>query len=219
MIEKDVRLDAYIARSAPFAQPILKYLRSAVHEACPDVEETIKWGMPFFMYKGLLCNMSAFKEHCAFGFYHGEHIVVGAGRSDRAMGQFGRITHVTDLPSRRELLAYVRKAMGLKDAEVKPVRRSGPQRKAALVVPDDFAAALRETSRAQAGFETLSPSHRREYLQWIGEAKRAETRSRRIATAVAYLREGKPLNWQYMKPRGSARAPGTRAGSVAQGTR
>jgi len=206
MVGKDARVDAYISRAAQFARPILAYLRSAVHEACPDVQEAIKWGMPFFMYKGLLCNMSAFREHCAFGFYQSDRIVVGAGRSDAAMGQFGRITRVADLPPRRELLGYVRKAMQLKDAGVKRVRPRKQQRRAALAVPHDFATALLETNGAQAGFRALSPGHRREYLQWIAQAKRAETRKRRIATAAAYLSEGKPLNWRYMQPRGGTRA-------------
>ncbi len=65
----DPRIDAYIAKSVPFAQPIMEHCRALIHEACPEVTETIKWGMPSFEYKGILCGFAAFKAHCSFGFW------------------------------------------------------------------------------------------------------------------------------------------------------
>src|SRR6187402_3013263 len=95
----DPRIDAYIAKSAAFAQPILVRLRELVHAACPDVEESIKWGMPHFLHGGkLLCGMAAFKAHCAFGFWQGR-AVLGEEADDAAMGQLGRITTLAQLPS------------------------------------------------------------------------------------------------------------------------
>jgi uncharacterized protein YdeI (YjbR/CyaY-like superfamily) len=193
---KDPRIDTYIARQQEFARPILRTLRQLVHRACPDVEETIKWGHPSFEYHGLLCGMAAFKQHATFGFWKGKLIVDGKGRDlDAAMGQFGRLTSVDDLPAKRVLLGYVKKAMALNESGVRQKRlvRARP----ALRVPAAFAAALARHPRARATFEGFSPSCRREYVEWIVEAKQDETRARRIATSLEWLAEGKKRNWKY----------------------
>jgi uncharacterized protein YdeI (YjbR/CyaY-like superfamily) len=194
---RDKRVDAYIAKSAAFARPILEHLRGVVHEGCPEVEETIKWGHVSFGYKGILCGMAAFKEHCTFGFWKGSLIVDAADRqSDEAMGQLGRITTLGDLPSRKKLVAYVKKAKELNDAGVKVVRKTKP--KPALETPADLLAALKKNKKANATFENFPPSHRREYVEWIVDAKTDETRQRRLAQAVEWMAEGKPRNWKYM---------------------
>jgi uncharacterized protein YdeI (YjbR/CyaY-like superfamily) len=200
MATRDPRIDAYIAKSADFARPILEHIRAVVHAACPDVEETMKWSFPNFLYKGMLCNMAAFKEHCAFGFWKGSLIVgKGDGEAEKAMGQFGRITKLSDLPSKKVLTGYIKEAMTLNDQGVKSPSRSKPKSpKPAPVVPDDLAAALAKNSAAHATFETFSPSHRREYIEWITEAKTAATRARRVETAIEWMAEGKPRNWKYM---------------------
>lgn len=194
---RDRRVDAYIAKSADFAKPILEYIREVVHEACPDVEETIKWGFPNYQYKGMLCSMAAFKEHCTFGFWKGSLVVDAADRrSDDAMGQLGRITKLSDLPPRKKLVAYVKKARELNDAGVKVVRKTKP--KPALEPPADLLAALKKNKKAHASFEGFPPSHKREYVEWIIDAKTDETRQRRLAQAVEWIAEGKPRNWKYM---------------------
>jgi uncharacterized protein YdeI (YjbR/CyaY-like superfamily) len=196
---RDPRVDAYIARSAEFARPILEHLRETVHAACPDVEETIKWGAPTFMYHGMLCGMAAFKQHCTFGFWKGSLVVDAAhDRSDEAMGQFGGIRSVADLPPKRTLAGYVRRAAKLNEEGVK-APRAQKGRKQPLPVPDDLAAALRRNPRALGVFEKFPPSHRREYVEWIVEAKRAETRERRIAQAVEWIADGKQRNWKYAR--------------------
>ena len=200
MATRDPRIDAYIAKSAGFARPILTYLREVVHAACPDVEETMKWSRPHFLYKGLLCGMSAFKEHCAFGFWNGS-LIVGKGETetDEGMGQFGRITKLSDLPSKKALTAYIKKAMELNEAGVKSPTRSKPKAaKPEPVAPDDLAAALDRHPAARAAFDGFSPSHKREYIEWITEARTQATRTRRIETAVEWIAEGKPRNWKYM---------------------
>jgi len=191
------RTDAYIEKSADFAQPILRHLREVVHSACPDVEETWKWSFPHFDYKGIMCSMAAFKNHCAFGFWNAE-AVVGDDAKEGAMGQFGPITSVKDLPPKKVLVGYVRKAMALKDAGAKPKRAAKPKRPAAVGVPEDLAAALAKNAKAAKAFGDFSPSHRREYVEWITEAKREATRAKRVAQAVAWLAEGKPRNWKHM---------------------
>ncbi len=201
MAQRDDRIDAYIARSAEFAQPILTHLRAIVHEACPDVEETMKWSFPHFQYQGMMCSMAAFKEHCAFNFWKSSLIVEWGGEPvEKAMGQFGRVTRVADLPSRKVLISYVKQAMKLNEEGVKSPTRTKPRDKAPreVMVPEDLAAALAASSAAQASFEKFSPSHRREYIEWITEAKTEATRTRRIAQAVEWMAEGKPRNWKYM---------------------
>ncbi|HTI65498.1 MAG TPA: YdeI/OmpD-associated family protein [Gemmatimonadaceae bacterium] len=194
---RDKRVDTYVARSADFARPILEHIREIVHEGCPEVEETIKWGFPNYQYKGMLCSMAAFKEHCTFGFWKGSLIVDAADRrSDEAMGQLGRITRLSDLPPRKKLVGYVRKAKELNDAGVKVAKPSKP--KPALEPPADLLAALKKNKKAQAAFDKFPPSHRREYVEWIVEAKTDATRQRRLAQAVEWMAEGKPRNWKYM---------------------
>lgn len=198
MAARDPRVDAYIAKSAEFARPILTHIREVVHAACPDVEETMKWSRPHFQYKGLLCGMSAFKEHCAFGFWKGG-LVVGEGAEDEGgMGQFGRITRLSDLPSKKVLTGYVKKAMELNESGVKSPTRSKPKEpRPEAVVPDDLAAALAATPKARAAFDKFPPSHRREYIEWITEAKTSATRTRRLETAIQWMAEGKSRNWKY----------------------
>jgi len=194
---RDPRVDAYIAKAAEFARPILTYLRRTVHAACPQVTETIKWGMPHFEHHGILCHMAAFKRHCAFGFWKSSRVIATTARAAEAMGQFGRITSRADLPSQRVLVALVRKAARLNKAGVKsPTRRLKPRRGPPRV-PADLRAALERNASARAAFKALPPSGRREYTEWLTEAKRAETRARRLERTLAWLSEGKPRNWQY----------------------
>lgn len=193
---RDPRIDAYIGKSAEFARPILTHLRALVHEACPQAEETLKWGMPTFMHHGILCGVGAFKQHCTFGFWK-HKLVVGAGRYDDAMGQFGRITKMSDLPPKKELVAFIRKAAQLNEAGIR-VERPKAKPRPAPRAPDDFAAALKKNRRAQAIYDAFTPGMQREYVDWITEAKREETRAKRIAQAVEWIDEGKQRNWKYM---------------------
>jgi uncharacterized protein YdeI (YjbR/CyaY-like superfamily) len=196
---KDARVDGYIAKAADFAKPILTQLRKTVHQACPDVEETMKWSFPHFVYHGMLAGMASFKEHCAFGFWKGRLIVSpDDNRAREAMGHFGRITALSDLPPKRVLMGYLKKAMQLNEEGIKLERRSPTSRKP-LPVPPELKRALARNTKAAARFESFSPSHRREYSEWIGEAKSEETRQRRLNTAVEWMAEGKPRDWKYTR--------------------
>lgn len=197
---RDPRIDAYIAKSADFARPILEHLRVVIHEGCPDAEEAIKWGMPSFLYRGrILCGIAAFKQHCALGFWGGRGLVGNEARHDDAMGQFGRITSLADLPSKKALIGHVKHAMRLGDerAAAPPVPRKPP--KPAPDTPDDLAAAFKKNRKAAATYAAFSPSCKREYVEWIVEAKREETRAKRIAQAVEWMAEGKQRNWKYQQ--------------------
>lgn len=199
MAKRDPRVDDYIEKSADFARPILRHLREVVHAGCPDVEETMKWSRPHFEYHGPMAFVGAFKEHCTFGFWKPE-LVLGAAAAEGGMGHFGRIISVEDLPPKKVLVGYVKKAARLNEAGVKPARASRPRKpKAELAVPDVLVAALRKNRKANGVWEAFAPSHRREYAEWIAEAKRDETRARRVAQAVEWIAEGKQRNWKYMK--------------------
>jgi len=197
MGSRDPRVDAYVERAAEFARPILRHLREVVHGACPDVVETIKWGHPQFEYKGPFCGMAAFKAHAAFGFWkHALVVPDDGGKAKGGMWAFGRLTAVADLPSKAVLARYVKKAMGLNDEGIKVVRRkAGPKKP--MRTPRELEAALAKHAKARATYEAFSPSHRREYAEWIGEAKRPETRQRRVDTAIEWLAEGKARNWKH----------------------
>jgi uncharacterized protein YdeI (YjbR/CyaY-like superfamily) len=200
------KVDIYLAKTRPFALPIMTHLRELVHKGCPEVEETIKWSRPFFEYRGaILGNMSAFKEHCSFGFW-GEEIgaVLREAKVLQAdgMGSLGRITTVKDLPSDKQMLGLIRQAAGFIAsgnytspiaARNKVVKAPKPQ----VETPTEFTAALKKDKKAAAVFAAFSPSCKREYVEWIAEAKRAETREKRIATALEWIAEGKQRNWKY----------------------
>ena len=193
----DPRIDAYIVRQAEFARPILEHLRAAVHAACPEAEETLKWSMPHFLYKGqMLAGMAAFKAHATFGFWRAKEVLGETGAERDAMGQFGRLASVADLPPDDVLQALIRKAMALTDAGSRPARpKAAP--KPELETPPELDAALSANPAARATFDGFPPSCRREYIEWVVEAKRPETRAKRLAEAVEWMAEGKRRNWKY----------------------
>ncbi len=194
---RDERVDAYIERQAAFAKPILSKLRDAVHAACPDCDETLKWSMPSFMYKGrILANMAAFKAHATFGFWQAKQVVGETGHERDAMGSFGRLTRVEDLPDEATLRSLVEKAVALIDSGEKSPRPT-KQPKPDLEMPADLEAALASNAAARAAYDGFPPSGRREYVEWLTEAKRPETRAKRLAQAVEWMAEGKRRHWKY----------------------
>lgn len=201
----DVRVDAYIAKCKPYAQPILEHLRELVHKACPDVVETIKWSHAFFEYKGvILANMAGFNEHCSFGFWGKEMVDVlneaGLLQGD-AMGSLGKITSVKDLPPNKQMLGILKQAAGFIDAGKYTSSMARPrvaqEPKKPVETPPEFEKALKANKAAAAVFGKFSPSCKREYIEWIAEAKREETREKRIVQAVEWIAEGKQRNWKY----------------------
>lgn len=198
-MSRDPRVDEYIEQAAPFASPILEHLRQLVHRHCPEVVETMRWSTPHFDYRGQpLCQMAAFKRHCAFGFWKGALLIDESAERKSAMGDFGRITRLEDLPEEPALAQLIVAAMRLTVTGVKTPSRKHPQEsRPELVMPAELVEALSTDAPARMQFEAMSPSHRREYLEWVCEAKRPETRTRRIGQTLAQLREGKSLNWKY----------------------
>jgi len=193
---RDPRVDAYIEASNPFARPILKRLRALAHKHCPDCEETIKWSSPHFSYKGkMYCGMSAFKEHCAFGFWH--PMMRRDDNSLEGMGSFGKIKSVGDLPPEAEFAKMAREAMKLTDGNVKAPPKPKKVREP-IVVPASLKAALAKNKKANATFDAFSYSHQKEYVEWITEAKRDETRDARVKQAIEWMAEGKARHWKYM---------------------
>jgi uncharacterized protein YdeI (YjbR/CyaY-like superfamily) len=195
-MKTDPRIDAYIdSKVADFAKPILRHLRDVMHEGCPEGEETLKWSHPSFMYKGkILAGFAAFKAHATFGFWSGSQVLQNDAEAT-AMGQFGRLTSLDDLPDRQALLSLTHKAMKLIDDGVKPVRNKTV--KAPFTVPQDLQAAIDGAPTAKATWDGFPPSCQREYVEWVTEAKRDETRAKRLAQTVEWLNEGKRRNWKY----------------------
>lgn len=197
-MKTDPRIDDYIAAAAPFAQPILAELRARVHASCPELEETLKWSSPAFVYRGkLLGVMAAFKQHAAFNLWQGAKVVDEDTAAREGMGQFGKLLTVADLPSQVEMKRWLRKAMALIEAGEGRGGTRSAQPKAALEAPGDLLAALAAKPAAQSHFSAFSPAKRREYIEWVIEAKRAETRAKRIEQAVEWIAEGKARHWKY----------------------
>ena len=206
MGKKDKRVDAYIAKAQPFAKPILQHLRKLVHKACLDVQETIKWGMPAYEYKGILCGMAAFKQHAVFGFWKsrllkdpnnhlGERHVDGG----EAMGNLGRLTSVKDLPPDKAILDFIAQARRLNDDGIRLPAKPKSKVKQKLVIPAYLTAALKKNKKAFVAFESFSYSHKKEYIEWLTEARTDETRNKRLATTIEWLRESKSRHWKYVK--------------------
>lgn len=195
----DPRIDAYIEKSAEFARPILTHIRKLVHKACPDVEETMKWSMPHFDFKGPLCHMAAFKQHAAFGFWKQQLLDQDAFPAEKtAMGGFGRVETRKDLPSDKILLGLIRQAMELNEKGIQlPKKPAG--KKADLPVPEELADALKKNKKASEVFEKFPPGKRKEYIEWINDAKTEATREKRLTTAIEWIGEGKSKNWKYDK--------------------
>lgn len=203
MEKRDLRIDAYIAKAQPFAQPVLKKLRTLIHEGCPEVKETIKWGMPSFEYKGPFCSFAAFKQHAVFGFWKGalikdknNFLKERASQGGEAMGNMGRVTSMDDLPPDKVILDFIKQAKKLNDDGIKLPSRAKKE-KPPVVVPDYFITALKRSKKALANFEVFPPSHKREYVLWITEAKTEATREKRMETALEWIAEGKGKNWKY----------------------
>lgn len=203
MGKRDPKVDMYIEKANDFAKPILVHLRELLHQACPDVEESIKWGMPNFGYAGaMMCNMAAFKAHCAFGFWKGkimkdpEQIISEVGNT--AMGSFGRITDVKELPDDKIIIAYIKEAMRLNEEGIK-VPSKQPKNRQELEIPEYLNAELEQHKKAKEVWDGFSYSHKKEYVEWLTEAKTEATRLKRLEKAMEMMEEGKPRNWKYMK--------------------
>ncbi len=201
MVKKDKRIDFYIAKSASFAQPILKHLRQLVYKADPDIQETVKWGFPHFEHKGIVCSMASFKEHCTFLFWKASLMSdtsnIFKQTANTAMGQLGRLEKLSDLPPDKVLIEYIKEAVQLNKENVKAPLKSSEKKK--LKIPEYFLSALKKNKKAIKNFEDFSYSHKKEYVEWITEAKTDATKEKRVATAVEWISEGKGRNWKYVK--------------------
>jgi uncharacterized protein YdeI (YjbR/CyaY-like superfamily) len=200
MAKRDPRIDAYIAKAAPFARPILSHLRELLHEYCPDLTEEFKWSRPHFDYHGPMCGMGAFKNHASFGFWKWRLLKDPTNQlrpiSEDGMGNFGKLTSLEDLPSEKTIGSLIRQAAKLNEEGIKAtpgVRKPKPP----LKTPPYLTSALKKNKKAGETFESFSPSHRREYIEWLTEAKSEETREKRLATTIEWLTEGKARNWKY----------------------
>lgn len=202
MAKKEKAIDAYISKSADFAKPILNHIRELVHKTCPGVEEKLKWSFPHFDYKGeMMCSMAAFKQHAVFGFWKAslmkDPVLVETAKSEVAMGHLGRLTSVKDLPPDKKMIAWIKEAILLNDKGIKLAAKPKATDKKELTIPDYFIKALAKNKKAKQVFESFAFSHKKEYVQWITEAKTEDTRNKRMTTALEWLNEGKSRNWKY----------------------
>lgn len=200
MKNTDKRVDEYIENAQDFAQPILRHLRQLVHTAYPDIQETIKWGMPYFEYKGLVCGLASFKQHVAFGFMK-ESLMSDPHKlfknEGEAMGSLGKIMSMDDLPEDKILITYIKEAVRLNEQGVKKERPKTTLK--SIKTSEDLLKALKKNKKAFVTFENFSSYNKKEYIEWIEEGKTDETRNRRIETAIEWMSEGKVRNWKYMK--------------------
>ncbi|MBI5731193.1 MAG: YdeI/OmpD-associated family protein [Ignavibacteriales bacterium] len=203
MGKKDPRVDTYISKSQDFAKPILEHFRWLVHKVCPEVEETIKWGVPSFDYKGPYIMIAAFKQHCAIIFWKASLMkdprLMENAKSEVAMGHLKKITSLKDLPSEKTLISYLKEAAKLNADGIKLPSRSKSKKKKELVIPNYFTKELKKNKKALETFNNFSYFRKKEYVEWITEAKTDETKNKRIATALDWLAEGKSRNWKYAR--------------------
>jgi uncharacterized protein YdeI (YjbR/CyaY-like superfamily) len=203
MPETDPRVDAYIEKAAPFAKPILLKLRKLIFQACPDAKETIKWSFPNYeVYGSVFCNMASFKEHCSFGFWKASLLKDPEGilhiAEKNSMGHLDKLLSTKDLPPDKVLLSYLKEAAQLNKDNIKVSKPKTAVREE-LPIPKSLAAALKKSKKALATFDGFPPSQRREYIEWITEAKTEDTLNKRLATTIEWLEEGKIRHWKYKK--------------------
>ena len=205
MGKRSPRVDEYIAKAADFAKPILEHVRELVHKGCPEVEETIKWGMPSFEYKGPFFGIASFKEHCSIGFWKASllkdpkhYLSPRANQGGEAMGNFGKIKSLKDLPPKAAMIDFIKQAKKLNDDGIKVPRKPKKVGKP-LVVPTYIISAIKSNKKALATFNAFSPSNKKEYVSWVAEAKTEPTREKRLKTAIQWMAEGKIRNWKYLK--------------------
>lgn len=203
MENRNPAFDTYMDKAAPFARPILAHLRNLAHAAQPGLSETLKWGFPHFEYKGMVCHMAAFKQHCVFGFWKAtlltdpHQVLTVQGKT--AMGHLGQIKSLADLPADDILVAYIREAVQLNEENRKVPAKAAAGQAKDLEVPDYFLEALAQHAAADRTFRNFSRSQQKEYVDWLAEAKTEATRSKRLDTAMEWLAEGKVRNWKYVK--------------------
>ena len=203
MPNRSPQVDAYIAKAAPFAQPILEKIRDAFHAAHPEIEEVMKWSVPHFQYKGVIGSMAAFKNHVSWGFWKAQLMsdpkgILNAMGDKTSMGA-AKVTSEKDLPPKKVMVEYVREAIRLNEEGVKIERAPSTRSASPVEVPDDLAVALKKDKKAKATFDAFSPSHQREYIEWLTEAKQDATRQKRLAIAIEWMAEGKSRNWKYQR--------------------
>ena len=202
MGKKEKSIDEYISKSADFAQPILNHLRELVHTVCPDVEEKMKWRFPHFDYKNeMMCSMAAFKQHCVFGFWKAalmkDPVLVENAKSEVSMGHLGRLMSIKDLPTDKTIVEWIKEAMQLNELGIKLPAKTKTAIKKELVIPEYFIKALSRNKKALQTFEGYAYSHKKEYVEWITEAKTEATRNKRMETAIEWMAEGKTRHWKY----------------------
>ncbi|HMS64959.1 MAG TPA: YdeI/OmpD-associated family protein [Ignavibacteria bacterium] len=204
MKSKDNRIDLYISKAPEYAKPLLTHLRSLIHKACPEAEETWKWSFPHFDYKNeMMCSMAAFKNHCAFGFWKASIMSdpdkILTIKERESMGHMGQIKSLADLPPDKIIIKYIKEAMRLNDEGIKLPSKAKSSEKKELIIPDFFTKILSKNKTAQKVFDDFSYSHKKEYVMWVTEAKTEDTKNKRMETAIEWLSEGKKKNWKYEK--------------------
>jgi len=202
-MKKNPKVDAYILNTAPFAQPILNELRATLETAEPELEETIKWGFPCFTFQSkLICSFSAYKNHCVFRFWQGSNLKDSAGIltkvGETEMGELSKIKNLEDLPNSEILINYIREAIEL--SKKKSTKTIVSEKKITIDLKSyDLQEIFSSFPKQAEKFDTFSPSHRKEYISWINEAKTEDTKLKRIKTMMEWLLEGKSRNWKYEK--------------------
>jgi uncharacterized protein YdeI (YjbR/CyaY-like superfamily) len=197
------KFEAYADQLPDFAIPIFGHLRALVHATCPQVSEEVKWSIPHFVHGGEnLCIFAAYAKHCSFSFAKDSLMADPRLKSSAARPAakrfMGRLTTLSDLPPDDDLAAWIAEAMSLNDRGIKlPPRQSDGSKP--VEVPQAFTDALAANPAAKAVFDTKSPSFRKEYNVWIGDAKTDATRQKRIGEALTWIAEGKGRFWKYAK--------------------
>lgn len=197
------QVDNFILKAQPFAHPILNHIRALVHHTCPEAEEKIKWGMPFFDYKGeMMCHMAAFKHHCAIGFWKAslmkDKALMQHASSESSMGHIGKITCLDDLPSDKKIIAWIKEAMKLNEDGIK-VNKVKSTKDEAIEAPAYFLKELKQNKEALKTFNAFTYSCKKEYIVWITDAKTETTREKRMSQAIEWMAEGKKRMWKYEK--------------------
>src|SRR5438270_1264994 len=177
-----------LANAPEGTRPILVRLRRIFRQASPKLEEAIKWGVPCYLFKGPVGGFAAYKQHVSWGLWKSRALNDPEGLLGRGVSVMaGKITKVSEIPPAAKIIALIEQVIALNEAGIKSPKPPEPE------LPADFAAAMKKAGKAARHYAAFTPARKWQYVNWVTQAKRAETRAKRIEIAVERIGEGKTM--------------------------
>jgi len=189
-------IDEAFSKFTGFQKEYCNHLRKLIHKAMPDVKEDWKWG-PNFNVNGMVCGVWGFKDHVKLVFFKGSAMkdtykLFNQGKENEGNRSinFSSADKIDD----KKIIEYLKEAAEINRKGIKLVKKE-----IKVVMPAILVKALNKDKASKTYFESLAPSHRRDYADYISQAKQEETQLRRLDKVMEMLTDKRTLNDKYMK--------------------